>query len=352
VETELVSKESIRHNWQSFYNELEKLKESLSISEKEVIPIVKISDAAFMHKVLAEKIKSQTLNKVGSCDIHQAMLIIGNRIEGCSYGLKTGQLNSRTMQPVLASTQDVVENIMTEVSKKIDAVTFRTQIKIKAESEEKEERELTKEEVFRDFPSAMQNYLGKLQVKDIDPKATRDLHNMTSIIGRNQQDLEKMKDNFSVFGKDIKDYYIIVHGPIITTANLQSRKLDDADIDYDTVYFPGIRFSAKRAEINPRFYIFRNQLLIAIPTTAKQKPKKFRFKLKEKFQNKVEDENKKVKELVSEILSQYKTYIVVGNEKGFYSKSFPNIRFIWLMKKSQYNRIGSIDSNTENRLAF
>jgi hypothetical protein len=359
-----------RANWKNLCESLTEISSKLHMPKDDYMPISKLSAARVQANSLLERIVQQSIYRIGNINMKREITAVINRIDGIRNGLKEGELNTITIQPILSDTRAKIQGIYTEVASKVDRQLLNAHLSNYKKQQQNRENveDIEASEKFNNFSDAMQQALEYMQkqgsgVVDIDKNQSRDIFHMTSIIEKNKKDLDEMKLKLkkAKLGED-KETFTALRGPVITSSNLSVHKLQSTDIDYDVVYFPGINFGFKRKENVPRMYILRNQLLIAVMLNKKKK-KGFTIKLDnvplEKTEKKKDKRFSELREDIIKILQNRLNYdfVDVMSERGLSNDflanhEFPKIRFIWIMKKSTYNHVGPFTTDEKSTLGL
>lgn len=349
--------ESIRKNWQLLIDMLVNTQELLDPpKDVDLLPfLIKSKSKIEEH---ADVLKKQQLFTIGSVNLGKQFIFTINRLKGVIYGLRTGDMAPNKAMGTLLSTKQGLTIMVEEVRLKLDK-----QLLNKIVHDAKTEASDIDSEHYNNLTDAMQNVVRKLgkadSLSDIDKSSSRDVINISKIIQKNKTDLQSMKRTINAAKTNKSDHenFVFLKGPVLTGAKLDTIKLQRSGLDYDTVYFPGIHYNFIRKEETPRQYILRDQILIAILIGQRQR---FQLKLnKTPLEKKIKQDNQNYKEMstdVVKLLEERLHYplVHVGEERGAYitSKNFPGIRFMWLMKKTVYDKIGPFSSSNVLELPF
>ena len=353
-----MSGNSLRDNKGLLIRYLETIKGELQIDSQDFMPLTKLVNASDISTFLLEEIDSQSLFKIGNINLKQQLTIVNNRIKGLHYGLKTKSLNKKSIQPTLASTNVIINKIIDEVSIKEDRKLIASHInKIK-------NNEISGSENFDSMPEAMQELLRKMEydrTNTIDKASSRDFLHVSGIMQRNQEEFVGMERAIkkAELDKNDDENFVLIKGPVLISANLNTQKLQNSGVQFDIVYFPGARGvpGMMKSEATTRMYILRDQILVVL---LKEKKKKFQLKLNKKpFKKALKEDDDRYPRLnadLLEILHQKLNYpfVNIGSETGKFivNRKFPNARFMWVMKRDQYQKIGSFTVNDRIGLPF
>src|SRR4051812_37982165 len=189
-----------RANWKNLCESLTEISSKLHMPKDDYMPISKLSAARVQANSLLERIVQQSIYRIGNINMKREITAVINRIDGIRNGLKEGELNTITIQPILSDTRAKIQGIYTEVASKVDRQLLNAHLSNYKKQQQNRENveDIEASEKFNNFSDAMQQALEYMQkqgsgVVDIDKNQSRDIFHMTSIIEKNKKDLDEMK---------------------------------------------------------------------------------------------------------------------------------------------------------------
>lgn len=302
-------------------------------------------------------IAKNNMNTIGGFNARRETIAIRNTLQGVHYALEEGTQTVKEILPLIARVKESIKEFGEQIVSKVDTQLLDSYLKsAKEDSVEAASK-------FNNLSDAMQQAAKQIAVlqnaDNVDKTVSRDIIHMTTVVQNNARDKSRMELAIkNAFSND--QNLTVVRGPIITDSRLEEMRLKNSNVEYDTVYFPGINFGTgfQQKEAVPRMYILREQLLVAIQVGEKPK---FQFKLNKSVNKAHATEDAKfatlredVVDMLASKLNQNLIDVTKEREGANYitSKSFPKVRFIWLVKKSVYDRLGQFTSGHQVGLPF
>lgn len=316
-----------------------------------------------------KKVEGATIDKVsipniGAFNTVRQFIIITNLIESIKYTLNEKEKNVKQLAPVFSKVKDAIKTLAQEVVSTVDNTIISNYVENSLVESSK-----VNEEELAELPQPMQEMaknIAKLQRNENEDKSTtRDIVSISQVVQNNNRDLAAMEKHIknAMLGQ-ADETFTVVRGPVITDSKLDIKKLNDSNVIYDTVFYPGAKraigssIGSSAKEPTPRMFIIRDQLLIAIMLDSE---KRFQLKLnKTPFEKKVKKSDEEFARLrgdIVDVLSQKLSYSLVDitaqrNPPYFTSPKFPRIRFVWIIRKSTYDRLGNFHVGTKTSLPF
>jgi hypothetical protein len=395
------TEESINANWSFLYDQMTQAHSILSTLDMQIetAPKSQFSAVKTHLDAVMGRMKENNITRLGNSSVRSEVGFVLNAIVGIRHGLAEKEISRAkidTLLPGLANRLDTVCKNMEERvdGEKVAIARRRYEIKLKR-LEEARRRALvasatpTKARKFMSMSEAMalvqdesQDNIRKLEAEAAaavapEPLAdwvVREDSKIRDVAKGYPKELQAIKDAITKSGisKSEEIRHVFVRGPIaiLTKPQLNEGKLRRANVDYQVMPFNSIVMGWRggmqgmgggKREYIPHMFILMDQVLVAIgsktnrPAPPKPKSEKRGLVLRSPPKPlKSQGNPDLIREDISDII-QARTgtaYIDVVKEttgtssEYLRSKSLPGMRFVWLLKRSTYDKIGpfSIES--------